>query len=55
MSLAGFKLSFANSPNTSSKLNLAKTFQYKFAKKAHSKALGLALFSSCLFRQCLFG
>ena len=30
---AGFKLSFANSPNTSSKLNLAKTFQYKFAKK----------------------
>ena len=29
----GFKLSFANLPNTSLKLNLAKSFQYKFAKK----------------------
>ena len=33
VNVQGFKLSFANSRNTSSKLNLAKTFQYKFAKK----------------------
>ena len=35
----GFKLSFANLPNTSLKLNLAKSSQYKFAKKLIQRPL----------------
>ena len=42
---AGCKLSFANSPNTSLKLNLVKTFQYKFAKKLIQRPSASALLS----------